>query len=494
VRPFRHRAGPGRARTVATATVLAAALVLPALAGAARTDAAGSIAAGTPAAGVDRPVTPLLSVRRLAGWITDSVARDRFAAALPGIMARLGPAATTSCLVVSQGDQIIDAEHPSVEVLPASNMKLLTATAVLEKLGAGLRITTTVTASAPPRRGTVHGNLYLIGAGDPFLWTASYVTMQIPPQPLYTSMPALAAEVRAAGITRITGSVIGDETLFDTKRGVSTWLPIYREEGDVGPLSALEVDNGFSLTPPLGYAAQPAAMAAGVLTTLLRADGVKVHGPAQAGAAPASAVPVTSITSAPLGRIVDAVLRVSDDTGAELLTKLLGKHFGGVGSTAAGVKVIRADLAGDGLPVAGLRAADGSGLDRDDRVTCALIDADLRHVGPAGPLFPGLPIAGQTGTLAPRFRGTPAAGRLHAKTGTLDGVAALSGFVLPARGDRAPTASLRAPIAFSFITNGAANPTLADAVGDAIGVHLAGAFKVPPLADALPLAPRAPAP
>jgi D-alanyl-D-alanine carboxypeptidase/D-alanyl-D-alanine-endopeptidase (penicillin-binding protein 4) len=482
----RRNAGPRRAPAV----LLAASLLLPALSGGAAAGAPGSRASGPPPAGGDQPVTPVLSVRRLAAWITDSVARDHFAAALPGIMARLGPAAATSCLVVSQGDEIISSEHPTEELLPASNMKVLTATAALEKLGAGTRITTTVTASTPPRGRTLHGNLYLIGAGDPFLWTPSYERMQDPPQPLFTSLPALAAKVRAAGITRITGSVLGDERLFDTQRGVSSWKPSYEQEGDVGPLSALEVDNGFSLTKPLGPAARPAAMAAGVFTTLLRADGVKVHGPARAGASPAQAVAVTSIASAPLAKVVDAVLRVSDDTGAELLTKLLGKRFGAGGSTVAGVAVIRADLAADGLPVGELHAADGSGLDRDDRVTCALMDADLRHVGTSGPLFPGLPIAGQTGTLAPRFRGTPAAGRLHAKTGTLDGVAALSGFVLAARGDRAPTAALRAPIAFSFITNGAANPTLADAVGDAIGIHLAGAFQVPPLADALPLPPR----
>jgi D-alanyl-D-alanine carboxypeptidase/D-alanyl-D-alanine-endopeptidase (penicillin-binding protein 4) len=153
------------------------------------------------------------------------------------------------------------------------------------------------------------------------------------------------------------------------------------------------------------------------------------------------------------------------------------------------VAVIRKALVADGLPVGQLRALDGSGLDRGDRVTCRLIADDLRHVGTGGAVFAGLPVAGRTGTLADRMVGTPAAGRVHAKTGTLDGVSALSGFVLPAAAP-APTAALDAPLVFSFITNGVDSTELGDATGDAIGVALAGFPDAPPLAEVLPLPPR----
>ena len=451
---------------------------------------AGPTPAGTaPEVGALLPVTPILSIRRLPGWITTTAADARLAAGLPAILARLGPALKTSCLVVSRGNQVIFAENPTEELVPASNIKLLTATAVLEKLGAGARISTSVTASVRPVGRTLHGNLYLVGGGDPLLRTPAYVTAHYLPQPLSTSFPALAARVRAAGITRITGRVLGDEALFDTQRAVPTWKPEYTEDGDVGPLSALEVDDGFRQTPPLIAAAQPAAMAAGLFTGLLRADGVKVSGNAGAGVAPPTAVAVTSIASPPLGQVVGTVLRVSDDTGAELLTKLLGQRFGGAGSTTAGAAVIRAQLKADGLPVSQLRALDGSGLDRGNRASCELLDEDLRHVGTTGPLFAGLPVAGRTGTLTKRMVGTPAAGRVHAKTGTLDEVSALSGFVLPATSG-APAASWDAPIAFSFITDNAASPALGVAVGDAIAVHLAEGVKVPPLTAASPLPAR----
>jgi serine-type D-Ala-D-Ala carboxypeptidase/endopeptidase (penicillin-binding protein 4) len=469
-------------------TIVAAAVVASLRGGPALPSRGGRTAAA-PAPGVGTvPVTPILSIRRLPDWIEDTAADQRLVARLPAALAGLGPAAATSCLVVTQGDRVIFTRRPTQELIPASNLKLLTATAVLDKLGTATRLTTRVTATQSAG-GTVAGDLYLIGGGDPLLWTPAYEAEQDPPEPLFTSLPALAAQVRAAGVTTVDGSVVGDESLFDTQRGVATWSPSYQEEGDVGPLSALEVNNGFSLTPPYGPT-DPALMAAQVFTGLLQADGVTVRGAAATGVSPPGAVAVTSISSAPLGQVVGAVLRVSDDTGAELLTKLLGKRFAGVGSTAAGVAVTRADLAADGLPVAQLEALDGSGLDRGDRVTCQLIADDLRHVGTTGALFAGLPVAGRTGTLAPRMIGTAAAGRVHAKTGTLTGVSALSGFVLPATPSHAPTAALRQPIVFSFITNGVSSDELGEDVGNAIGVDLAAFPQVAPLADALPRLPR----
>jgi D-alanyl-D-alanine carboxypeptidase/D-alanyl-D-alanine-endopeptidase (penicillin-binding protein 4) len=417
------------------------------------------------------------------------VAAAHVDAGLPGILAGLGPAAPTSCLMVSQGARTVYASRSDLELIPASNLKVLTATAVIGKLGPEARIVTRVAATARPANGVLRGNLYLVGAGDPFLRTPQYVTGQDPPAPLFTSLPALAASVRAAGITTIDGQVLGDESRFDTQRAVPTWKASYTAEEDVGPLSALEVNDGFQLTPPPGPAAQPAVMAAAVFSGLLKADGVKITGPAGTGTAPTTAVPVTSISSAPLGQEVGQVLRVSDDTGAELLTKLLGARFGGVGSTTAGVRVIRAQLASDGLPVSDLHALDGSGLDRQDRVTCALMVDDLRHVGTNGAVFAGLPVAGSTGTLATRMVATPAAGRVHAKTGTLDGVSALSGFVMPS-GAAAPTPSLAQPLIFSFITNGVSSTSVGEAVADDVGVALAAFPQVPPLADAVPVALR----
>jgi D-alanyl-D-alanine carboxypeptidase/D-alanyl-D-alanine-endopeptidase (penicillin-binding protein 4) len=294
--------------------------------------------------------------------------------------------------------------------------------------------------------------------------------------------------VRAAGITEVQGLVVGDESRYDSERSVPTWSPSYAAEGDVGPLSALEVDDGFTETPA-GWigATDPPQAAAQTFTGLLAAAGVKVDGrTAAAGRTPAGATPVTAIRSAPLAQVLDAILTPSDDTAAELVAKELGRVDGAGGTTAAGTAVIRADLAADGLPVAGLQVADGSGLDRDDRATCGLLAAALARAGAESPLARGLPVAGMTGTLAQRLRGTPAAGRVLAKTGTLDGVVALSGFVLPSTTAPAPTLQLRMPVVFSLIMNGVPDST-GVALGNRVAVALAGYPVVPALSSLDPL-------
>jgi D-alanyl-D-alanine carboxypeptidase/D-alanyl-D-alanine-endopeptidase (penicillin-binding protein 4) len=442
--------------------------------------------------------TPILSVRRIPGWVAETAAAQRLAPSLSALLAQpdLGAAARASCLVISQGGHTLYADHPLLPVLPASNMKLLTATAVLDRLGAAHRLVTSVMAD-PARAGVIDGDLYLVGGGDPFLATGPTTTGLSTPEArsgesLYTSLEQLAARVRAAGITKVMGSVVGDESRYDQVRIVPTWEPVYEEEGDVAPLSALEVNDGAS---PAGVSAavlaaansaDPAARAAATFTDVLAHYGVRVVGSPTTGKVPPGLPVVTSLASPPLGEEVDATLTVSDNTAAELFTKELGYETAGAGTTAAGVAAIRSDLAADGLPVSELVSYDGSGLDRADRVTCNLIEADLEHVGPNSVVGRGLPIAGKTGTLSDRMRGTPADGRVRAKTGTLDDVIALSGFVLPTAGAHAPGSFLGEPIVFSLIFNRVPNQAAAQAAADRVGVALATYPKLPPLADIEP--------
>ncbi len=470
--------------------VTAAAALATGVTAAALATGGSVVAAGAPVAPrAGRQVvvtTPLLSVRRLPDWIEASAEDRRLGAGVAGIVRRLGPAAATSCLVVSRAGTTVAALHPRAEVDPASNVKLLTATAALDRLGPASRFVTRVVARAAPVAGVVEGNLVLVGGGDPVLRLPSYQAAVGTREPVGTSLAALAAAVRAEGVRRVDGSVVGDESLFDAERGVAGWKPIYQAEGDVGPLSALDLDDGFSTRPPYGAVANPALATAGALERLLGADGVRVTGPATTGTAPAGATTVATIRSPRLGAVLGQILTVSDDTGAELLTKLIGRRAGGVGSTAAGVAAVRADLAADGLPVAQVHQVDGSGLDTADRASCGFLVDLLRRAGTTGTLFAGLPIAGRTGTLRARMVGTPAEGRLHAKTGTLDGVAALSGFVLPpGTPSKSGAPVVDQPIVFSFLVNGLPN---ADGVvvADALGAYLGARHDPPPLADALP--------
>ena len=174
--------------------------------------------------------------------------------------------------------------------------------------------------------------------------------------------------------------------------------------------------------------------------------GVRVAGAASLGVADDAAVGLGSVDSPPLEEIVHWMDQVSDNFTAEMLTKELGAVQAGKGTTAAGLTVVGDQLAAAGVPLAGVRMVDGSGLSRLDRLTPTMLVALLRVMwadpGVQPELVSSLPLAGRTGTLHNRMRGTPAAGVVRAKTGTTDDSTALSGFV----GDR---------YAFSVIVNGA---------------------------------------
>jgi D-alanyl-D-alanine carboxypeptidase/D-alanyl-D-alanine-endopeptidase (penicillin-binding protein 4) len=180
------------------------------------------------------------------------------------------------------------------------------------------------------------------------------------------------------------------------------------------------------------------------LTDLLRARGVVVNGAATSGPAPAEATDVASISSPPLREILVQMLRESDNQTAELLTKELGRVRGGAGSTDAGIEAVAAIAAELGLPMTGAVVADGSGLAVENRVTCNLVQTLLDQTGSDGLIAAGLPVAGQTGTLDVRFLNTPVVGRLRAKTGTLNQVTALAGFVDTLQG---------ASLTFSYLVN-----------------------------------------
>ena len=437
--------------------------------------------------------TPVLSLRRAPELLVRAVGVGHLSAELDAALSdpTLGLARNNLCIDVRQGATTLYSRNPAEMLIPASNLKLLTATAAIDKLGPGDRLVTVVSAGRPPAAGEVTGDLYLVGGGDPLLRTASYVASLPYRELIYSHLDTLARQVKAAGVTHVTGGVIGDESRYDQQRYVPSWRPSYQTTGEVGPLSALSVNDGFvAVGPPPVPSQDPAQDAAATFTGLLKAEGVAVDGSPGAGVAPASARTITSMPSPPMADLLaEAVLRQSDNDGAELITKEIGRQVAGAAMTTAGVAAIRADLQADGLPVDQLSAVDGSGLDRSDRASCQLIMAALQRSGPDGLLGRGLPVAGRTGTLEDRFVGTPVAGRLEAKTGTLDGVSALSGFVVaPAGSPVAPAGELT----FSMIVNSLPSKATGEALEDRVGAILARFPEAPSVTDMKPL-PVAPA-
>jgi PBP4 family serine-type D-alanyl-D-alanine carboxypeptidase len=196
------------------------------------------------------------------------------------------------------------------------------------------------------------------------------------------------------------------------------------------PLTALAVNRGWYRgkgTP------DPAGAAGASFVRMLNERGVKVGGESAWGKASATAFPLAQVESAPLADVLRFMDRESDNFTAELVLKTLGAEIAGKGTTAAGASVVVDTLREAGVPLAGVRIVDGSGLSRLDRLTPRAIAAiltaswsepELRKV-----VLDSLPVAGRTGTLEKRLDRRPAYGAVRAKTGTTARASALSGFV-----------------------------------------------------------------
>ncbi len=421
------------------------------------------------------PATPVFSLRRLPGVLSRTIATSRLTDDLDRITADggLGDATGHTCLAVSDpsGRSVYErqADEP---LIPASALKLVTGAVALAKMGGTTRLTTEVRSSGALQGGTV-GDLWLVGAGDPLLSTAEFAARggYLGQPRAATPMEDLADRVVAAGVRTVGGRILGDDSRFDDQRLVPTWLPRYIANFDVGPISALTVNEGLATLPPApSYALSPANLAADVLAALLRARGVTVGGTGE-GRAPAGAPVVATIDSLPLAEVVGVVLQHSDNMGAEMLVKELGVRFRGAGTTAAGLAVIHDHLVATGAPLAGVATVDGSGLDRSDRITCRLLQQVLATTREGSELDLALPVAGRNGTLWRRFLGTPAAGKVRAKTGSLLGVAALTGFATGADGG-----SLR----FSLLANELPTEAAGLALQDQLASVLAGYPQAPP--------------
>ncbi|MDX6723967.1 MAG: hypothetical protein QOD73_2371 [Solirubrobacteraceae bacterium] len=303
--------------------------------------------------------------------------------------------------------EVLYARRQSTPRIPASVQKLYTTSTALLRFGPDTRLRTQVLgAGAPDSLGVWRGDLYLRGAGDPTLG-----------QP---QIAALAAALAARGIVRVDGSVLGDESFFDTLRGSArTSFAFDRDIG--GVLSGVAVGNGFSRD------GAPAKEAARRLAKALRATGVRVDGPSGAGVAPAEAAEIAAVDSPPMAELIRETNVPSNNFDAEMLLKGIGATYGLAGSTTAGAVQVRAQLETFGI---GARVVDGSGLSRANRTTPQQVVTllDRMHREQPGPIFEAsLPVAGRTGTLRKRMRGTAAQDRCRAKTGTLRAVSTLAG-------------------------------------------------------------------
>lgn len=345
-------------------------------------------------------------------------------AADPALTARLtralavpnvDPARTAALAVDLRTGTVVYERNAGLPLVPASNQKLSVAYGALALLGPSYRFQTEVVGTGALIGDVWRGDIWLRGLGDPTLKSSD--------------LAVLARDIAAWGIRRVDGAVIADESWFDAKRTAPGWRPRFLIH-ESAPLSALVVDRARYR----GRVSRSPALAGGsLLRQALQAAGVTVRGRTRTGTLAAAGIPLARDLSRPLQDIVRYMGRESDNFVAEMLVKQLGALHAERGSTVAGTRVLRQALADAGVPLGGVRLADGSGLSGLDRLTAAavvaLLEAGLAQAEVRDSFLQSLAVAGVNGTLEDRMERRPARGQVLAKTGTTDVASALSGFV-----------------------------------------------------------------
>lgn len=397
--------------------------------------------------------------------------------------------------------------------VPASNMKVLTVAAALEKLSPNFRFKTSVYAQAPPdENGVIKGDLTIFGRGDVSISTS------FSNGDYYKGLDELAEKIARAGVKRIEGNLVGDTSYFSGNAIPKSW-----EWDDLqwyygAEISALSINDNaidFSVRPgssngaacvaqvePLnsifkiinrcttangsrtlkvtkllgqnvieisgtmsrndrgfrGYIAvsNPAELFIEFLRQRLLQKGVVITGRNRINNEKAfftsQSVELAKLESPPLSIIAQKILKPSQNLYTESLLWALGEEAGGTNSDLTsqqkGVAVVKRFLQETGAPSDSLIQWDGSGLSRHNLVTPDAIVKVYEHMAKSRSSLAfgsALTIGGVDGTLKNRFRGTSAEANVRGKTGTLDQVSSLSGYVNSASGER---------FVFSVIVNG----------------------------------------
>lgn len=316
--------------------------------------------------------------------------------------------------------------------IPASTAKVLTGVAALDVLGPDHRFTTSV------ETGASLGEIVLVGGGDPYLRSEPAALGAFPEQAdLVTLAVETAAALTEAGTTTV--QLTYDTSLFSGPDDSPDWEESYVGGDVVSPIGALWVDRGVDEETGLRVE-DPAAVAAQTFADALTARGITVGEP-QPGQVTADGVVLADVDSAPVSQIVERVLEVSDNEGAEVLARHVGLAVDDEGSFTAGAASVLSTLETLGVDVTGAVLHDGSGLSRGNVVRATTLVQTLAQAAADDDprlraALDGLPVAGFTGSLSGRFdvASDDGLGKVRAKTGTLTGVHALAGITTDASG------------------------------------------------------------
>ncbi|MHB8254001.1 MAG: D-alanyl-D-alanine carboxypeptidase/D-alanyl-D-alanine endopeptidase [Acidiferrobacter sp.] len=385
----------------------------------------------------------------------------------------------------------IHGRHPILEYAahtprdPASVMKLVTALVGLNTLGPAYTWTTGAYARGPVKNGVLYGNLYVRGEGDPYLITKSFwdllhglrrlgirrITGNLVLDERYLQPPA-AARGAFDGLPDRTYNVRPQALLVNFQAIDFRFLPgptRVRVIPDPDPTTLAVVNDLRLVGGRCGYwrahvrlriehktqnnvavftGTYPRACGVqhmyrvtdnnrrylfGVFQELWRQQGGVFAGRLLLGARPKGARLLYAVHSRPLADVLRSIDKYSNNVMGRLLVMTLGAVKEGLpGTNAKGLAVIRAWLAHHNLRLPHLVLRNGVGLSRSERITAAEVGRVLAYAynGPYMPEYvSSLPIAGVDGTLRYRFLGTPVVGHLHGKTGTINGVNTVAGYL-----------------------------------------------------------------
>lgn len=439
---------------------------------------------------------------------------------------------------LATGKVIVDQDSDKY-FIPASNMKNFTVATALEKLGPNFKFVTSVYASPPDATGTIKGDLRIFGRGDISISPPFATTDPNSVDVYYERMDALANAIAAAGVKRVEGSIIGDESYFTGHAVPYTWEWDDMQSYDGAEVSALPLNlNAVTLIIRGGKEGQPCSVELGPPTLIyqvtnncvtaaagskravgldkaLERNSVVVSGSIAAGERWATSISVTHpaenfvamlkdrlakkgvvvtggsrtmvpgtklseqteiahLDSPPFSEIAAKTMKPSQNMFAETILWALGEEIGrkngGTGDSATlGLEVVKSFLQQVGISADAFDPYDGSGMSRHDLVTPDGIVRLYTYMAKQSPNAVvwrnSLAVGGIDGTLRNRFKGTRASENFRGKTGTLDQVSALSGYVTTASGEQ---------VVVSVLVNGV--PAIADRLRiiDGIVLQLAG--------------------
>lgn len=365
---------------------------------------------------------------RIAGLLADPAVRGR----------------QVGLLVTDRSGKPVASHHADRALLPASTEKLPVAAAALHALGPDFRYETQARATAPVRAdGVLDGSVVLVGSGDPALGTPEFGRAR-PDRPR-TPLEGIADQIVDAGVRRITGGVLGDPGAFPNEPFAPGWPDRYVEQDNTTPVSGLTIDAGRRLFREGGRLAsevssEPASTAAVRLHGLLVERGVSIDGGAAGTSRPPESPTVLArASSPPLTEMLRYTLRRSDNHFADAIFRTIGRVMADDASWGGGARGTQQALSRLDLRHQPDVLADGSGLSRHNRLSPSFLvelDVAMHESTLARQWHELMAVAGDSGTLRRRLRGTPAEGRLRGKTGSLSDVRALSGVVVGPDGDR----------------------------------------------------------